>query len=402
MQKKCVEDLALFGGPKLFDRGLSTSNLVRPDIEKFLAYSRTFFDQHQYTNNGPNVKLLERRLAEFHETKFCITFCSGFWAIALATSALATKGKTEIVTPSLAYRRLSDIAAWVKLKPRFCEVDPTTLSMSAATVRPCINENTALILGVHPIVNCCDADELVKLAEAKNIPILFDSVESVYESVPNGRIGGFGCAEAFSLHVCKLLNGFGGGYVTTNNAQLAKQLSLMRGFGFDALDHIGVPGGLNAKLNEMHAAMTLASLDGVEAQVVRNRERYYAYKRLLAGVPGIRLVEFEERYRSGFKNIVSELTDDWPLSRAYTISILNAEGILARAYYSPPLHRKAMKYEFVPADLPLTDRLSERFLNLPCGHFVSVENIGEIVGLLAFIEANGKAIEESLTEKCAG
>lgn len=400
MEKKCMNDLALFGGPRLFDRDLSTSNLLQPDIEKFLGYSRIFFDQGQYTNNGPNVKLLERRLAEFHQTEFCVTFCSGFWAIALAISALAIVGKTEIVMPSLTYRRLNDIAAWVKLKPRFCEVDPITLSMSAATVRPCINENTALILGVHPIVNCCDADELATLAEERNIPILFDSVESAYESVPNGRVGGFGCAEAFSLHVCKLLNGFGGGYVTTNNADLAKQLSIMRGFGFDGMDHIAVPSGLNAKLNEMHAAMTLASLDDVEAQVARNRERYYAYKRLLAGVPGIRLLEFDERYRQGFKNIVTELTDDWPLSREYTISILNAEGILARAYYAPPLHRRPMKYEFVHADLPLTDQLSERFLSLPCGHFVSVENIGEMVGMLAFISANGRAIEERLTEKC--
>ena len=402
MKKKCVDDLALFGGPRLFDTNLSTSNLLQPDIEKFLGYSRTFFEQRQYTNNGPNVKLLERRLAEFHQTAFCVTFCSGFWAIALAISVLAIKGKTEIVMPSLTYRRMNDIAAWVKLKPHFCEVDPTTLSMSAATVRPCINENTALILGVHPIVNCCDVDELVTLAKEKHIPILFDSVESIYESTPNGRVGGFGCAEAFSLHACKLLNGFGGGYLTTNNSQLAKQLSIMRGFGFDAVDHVAVPGGLNAKLNEMHAAMTLASLDDVEAQVVRNRDRYHAYKRLLPGVPGIRLLEFDERYRSGFKNIVAQLTDDWPLSRANTISVLNAEGILARAYYAPPLHRKPMKYGFVYADLPLTDQLSEKFLNLPCGHLVSVENIGEIVGMLAFISANGKAIEEYLTQKCAG
>ena len=401
MQKKSVNDFALFGGPRLFDRGLSTSNLFQPDIEKFLRYSRTFFDQRQYTNNGPNVELLERRLAEFHQTAFCVTFCSGFWAIALAISVLAIKGKTEIVMPSLTWRRMNDIAAWVKLKPHFCEVDPITLAMSAATVRPCINENTALILAVHPIVNCCDVGELVTLGEEKNIPILFDSVESVYESTPNGRIGGFGCAEAFSLHVCKLLNGFGGGYLTTNNARLAKQLSSLRGFGFDSVDHIGAPGGLNAKLNEMHAAMTLASLDDVDEQVARNRERYHAYKRLLAGVPGIRLLEFDERYRPGFKNIVVELMDDWPLSSAYTINVLNAEGILARAYYAPPLHRKPMRYEFVHADLPLTDQISEKFLSLPCGHFVSVENIREIVVMLAFISANGKAIEERLTEKSA-
>ncbi len=397
MQKRSVDDLAVFGGQRLFKRSLSTSNLLQPDIEKFFKYSRLFFDRRQYTNNGPNVRLLERRLAEFHETEFCVTFCSGFWAIALAVSALAIKDRTEIVMPSLTYRRMTDIAAWVGLKPHFCEVDPTTLAMTSATVAPCVNENTGLILGVHPIVNCCDADDLVAFANSKNIPIMFDSVESVYESVSDGRVGGFGSAEAFSLHACKLLNGFGGGYLTTNDAALAKRLALARGFGFQDVDTVVIPGGLNANLNEVHAAMALASLDDIEAQIGRNRDRYRQYQQLLAGLPGVRLLEFDEHFRTGYKNIVVELTDDWPLTRARTISVLNAEGILARAHYAPPLHRKAMAHEYVPAHLPLTDQLAEKFLNLPCGHFVSLDDIQKIVGVLAFISANAGRIAERLT-----
>lgn len=398
IKKSSIEELAIFGGASLFAIPKSTSNLLQPDFEKFMGYSKLFFDQHQYTNNGPNVKLLERRLAAFHQTEYCVTFCTGFWAIALAISALALKGRTEIVMPSLTYRRMADIAAWVNLKPHFCEVEPATLAMSAATVRPCINENTALILGAHPIVNCCDIDGLVALAKEKNIPLLFDSVESVYESTAGGKVGGFGNAEAFSLHACKLLNGFGGGYITTNDASLAKQLALMRGFGFADIDKIVVSGGMNAKLNEIHAAMTLASLDDIEEQIARNRQRYYTYRRLLATIPGIRLLEFDECYRAAYKNIVVKLLDEWPLTRADTISILNAEKILARAYYSPPLHRKPMAFAHVPADLPVTDRLAERFLNLPCGQLVSNDDIADIVEMLGFISANANRISDRLRE----
>lgn len=397
-KKSSVEELAVFGGTSLFAIPKSTSNLLQPDFEKFMGYSKLFFDQHQYTNNGPNVKLLEQRLAAFHQTEYCVTFCTGFWAIALAISALALKGKTEIVMPSLTYRRMADIAAWVNLRPHFCEVEPETLAMSAATVRTCINENTALILGAHPIVNCCDVDGLVALAKEKNIPLLFDSVESVYESTAGGKVGGFGSAEAFSLHACKLLNGFGGGYITTNDASLARQLALMRGFGFADVDKIVVSGGMNAKLNEMHAAMTLASLDGLEEQVARNRQRYYTYKRLLPALPGIRLLEFDENNGTGYKNIVVELLDEWPLTRADTISILNAEKILARAYYSPPLHRKPMAFLHVHSDLPVTDRLAERFLNLPCGQLVSNDDIAYIVEMLGFISKNANRIKERLRE----
>lgn len=391
-RKTSVEQLAIFGGESLFATPKSTSNLLKPDFDKFLGYSKLFFDQHQYTNNGPNVKLLEQRLAVFHQAEYCVTFCSGFWAIAAAISLLATKGKTEVVMPSLTYRRMADIAAWANLRPHFCEVDPSTLAMSAGTARPCINDNTALILGVHPIVNCCDVEGLVALSKEKNIPLLFDSVESVYESTSGGKIGGFGDAEVFSLHASKLLNGFEGGYVTTNDPSVAKQLALMRGFGFQGMDSITVPGGMNAKLNEVHAAMALASLDGIDEQVARNRDRYYAYKRLLAGVPGLRLLEFDENYRTAYKNVVVELLDEWPLARLDTIKILNEEKILARAYYSPPLHQKPMAYDYIAADLPLTDSLSGRYLNLPCGQLVSNDDITDIVDILGFISAQADLI----------
>jgi len=398
IKKNGVKELAILGGDKLFSAPKSTSNLLQPSVERYLGYSKTFFDQKRYTNNGPNVKLLEKRLAEFHQVKYCVTFSSGFWAIVLALHTLVLEGKTEIIMPSLTYRRMTDMAAWLNLKPHFCEVDPNTLAMSVETVIPCINENTAIILGVHPIVNCCEAKELVELARKSNIPILFDSVESVYESTSSGKVGGFGNAECFSLHACKLFNGFGGGYLTTNDEELALKLGSERSFGFVGVDYVGVKGGMNAKLNEMHAAMSLASLDDVENQVAKNRTRYYTYKSSLSSILGIRLLEFDEEFKTGYKNIVVEIMDDWPLSRDETISILNAENVLARPYYYPPLHSKPMEYDYVPANLPATDNLAESYLNLPCGQLVSNDEIIEIVELMRFISANAREIKESLSE----
>jgi len=397
-KKGNVDELAIFGGTQMFSTPKPTSNLVRPDFEKFLGYSKDFFDRHQYTDDGVLVKQLEQRLTAFHQTEFCVAFCSGYWALALAISALTRAGKTEIVMPSFTYRRMADIAAWTGLKPHFCDVEPETMANSAMTVRPCINDNTALILGVHPIVNFCDIDGLVDLARKKNIPLLFDSVESVYESCAGRKIGGFGAGEIFSLGASKLVNGFEGGYLTTNDAKLAARLALARNFGLDKAGNVAVSGGLNAKLNEIHAAMALAGLDDLEDQFERNRQRYLIYQRLLAPLKGIRLLEFDESHRPGYKNIVIEILDDWPLSRADTVSILNAEMILARAYYTPPLHRKRMAYPYESAELPVTDRLSERYVLPPCGHLVSKDDIAMIVELMKFISANASAIKVRLQQ----
>jgi dTDP-4-amino-4,6-dideoxygalactose transaminase len=390
-QKRSVGDLAVLGGERLFETIISTSNLVRPDIERFLDYSRRYHSAGHYTNNGPMARLLEDRLAAFHQARRCISFANGFWALALTIRALATPGKREIVMPSLTYRRLADIAAWAGLTPRFCEVDPYSLAADATTIAACVNRDTALILAVHPIVNCCDAEGIVALGRDLGVPVVFDSVESAYETVGGRKVGSFGAAECFSLHASKLINGFEGGYVTTHDEDLARRLALMRGFGFAALDEV-VELGLNAKLNEAHACMALACLDDLEAQVVRNRARYQRYRSALAAVAGLRLLEFDEAEKTSYKTIVVELTADWPLGREKTLEILHAEGALARPYYHPPLHQKTMSYPHVEADLPLTDQLADAYLLLPCGHFVTDAHIDSVCGLLGFLSQNAEVI----------
>ncbi len=246
-------------------------------------------------------------------------------------------------------------------------------------------------MGVHPIVNCCDVDGLEAVSKRSGIPLLFDTVESNYETYRGYRVGRFGRAECFSLHASKLLNGFEGGYLTTNDDELAQRVSYMRGFGFKGQDTV-IDFGNNAKLNEVHASMALAALDDLPDQVRRNKSRYRCYQRLLADVPELRLIEFDEHEETSFKNIVVELCDLWPINRAATLRLLNSEGVLARAYYAPALHQKKTSYETRFDELPLTEELAERFLNLPCGEHVSLNDIESIVLLLKFIRDHANEI----------
>ncbi|MFC1778221.1 DegT/DnrJ/EryC1/StrS family aminotransferase, partial [Pseudomonadota bacterium] len=88
IEKKQIRDLTYFGGAQVFAETKSTSNLVQPDFERFLQYSKRFFIECRYTNNGPLVRMLEKRLAKFHDVEFCVAVCSGFWALVLAMSSL--------------------------------------------------------------------------------------------------------------------------------------------------------------------------------------------------------------------------------------------------------------------------------------------------------------------------
>ncbi len=390
-------DLALFGGQVTFDPPKSIGSLATPNADAFLRYSRIFFERRWYTNNGPVNRLLEDRLADWHGTTRCITFSSAFWGLSLAIRCLAVPGRREVVTPSLTYRRMGEIIASAGMVPRYCDVERQTLAQSAATTRPCINDETALILGAHPTVDCCDAAGLEQLSAETGLPLLFDSVESAYETTGGRRVGTFGRAEGFSIHATKLVNGFEGGYIVTCDDALADELKLMRGFGIPEEERVSCF-GINAKLNEIHAAAAMASLDGLPSLIERNRARHAAYCERLDGVPGITVRRFDAREQTSFKNVLARLDARWPLSRDQTLAVLQAEGMLARPYYSPPLHQIPAVFETRFGDLPVTEEVSREHMLLPCGEQVSLDDIGVIAELLNFLSARGGAVASRLND----
>lgn len=382
--------LAGFGAAPRFDRPKPTSNLVRPDPQRFKA--------HWLRIGQPGVDLveeLESRLADLHGVGHCITANSGFWMLALLMDAVRLPGRCEVVMPSLTYRRMADIVSWLGLVPHFCDIEPHTLANSARTVQACLGPDTALMIGVHPVGGHCDIEGLQDLSQRTGVPLIFDSVESVQERHAGRRIGGFGRAELFSLGASKLVNGFEGGYVTTDDAELATALRrASRGQGSGRV--------LDAPLPAVHAAMALAGLEDLSEQRVRNRLRFEAYRAGLSRLPGLRLVVPDPAFDPSHKNIVVEVQPQWPLDRDTTVELLNAENILARAYYHPPLTHKPIAYPHRAGALPHTDWAAARFISMPCGHQVSLEDIQGILEVLACLEQSAPAILEARTSRTPG
>jgi len=383
---------AVFDDKSLFAEAKPTCNLYRPDIEAFLGYSRMFYQSKRYTDDGDLCRMLELRLAEFHAVERAVSVTSGFWAHVLAMSALALPGRQEIVAPAFGYRRTDDMIAWAGYVPHFCDIDPETLGPSVDTIKAALNDRTALILAPHPMVNCCDAQGIEELGRGLGIPVVFDSVESGYRAYNNRRIGGFGDAEAFSMHSPKLLNSFEGGYITTNNRRLADLLHAMKRFGFIGEDRGKDGKALNANLNEMHAAMALASLEDVDKQILPHRRKYDLYVAGLRNIDGLKIIEHKESQRPDYRLIVVRVGDSWPLSREDTFRVLEAEKVLARPYYYP-LNHKVVEYPRVCPELPVTDAISRNFMVLPSGAHVSEHDVEEIIDILAKIRRHGSELK---------
>ncbi|MCK0109019.1 aminotransferase class I/II-fold pyridoxal phosphate-dependent enzyme [Flavobacteriaceae bacterium S0825] len=391
------EKLAILGNPPAFEKPRSTSNLIKPNIDSFLNYIKPSYSKGNLVEDNSLIQELENRLALVHGSKYCIAVCNGLWGLVLAINELKLNNKTEIIMPSLTYRRMADIAAWLKMTPHYCDVEIKTLGISAKSVENSINEKTALILAPHPIVNLCDVDGLLNISKKYKLPILFDSVEASYACYNGKSIGTFGDAEVFSVHASKFLNGFEGGYITTNNFDLARKLKAARNFGIENNQDL-ITLGINGKMILPHAAMTMSSLDLLETQIKKNKLRFYKYKELLEKVEGIDLIEYDSVERRSFKNILVKLNSQWPYSREVTLKILQKENMVVRPYYFPPLHKKEAVYPTIIGNLPNTELLMNDYMLLPCGEFVDSDDIEIIVDFLVYIESNSKEIKIELAK----
>lgn len=350
---------------------------------RILELSQRFIDQHQWSNDGPLVREAEELLAQWHGVKHCVAMSSGFWALVLTAQAIRAEtmeAKSEVLMPSLTYRRLADAMNWAGWVPRFADIDSVTLALDTIKCRQADLRNVGLVCAVNPVVGTLNPDLVSGLGNELGIPVIFDSVEAQVDQYPDGsRVGSKGKAEIFSCHASKFLNGGEGGYVTTNSDSLAVKLRMARSFGNRSPeDVIGV--GFNAKMSEIQAAWVITALEGVGPQMNFYKAIYEIYEWFLRDVPEIRLRNSQND--TSFKNILVEVADETGIGAQQLVHFLNKEGAQARQYYYPPLHNKETSYMTVKQDLETTEAVAPRLLLLPSGSRISVDHIARITRMM--------------------
>ena len=187
----------------------------------------------------------------------------------------------------------------------------------------------------------CDVDALQAIAERHRLKLLFDAAHAFGCRTPQGRVGGFGELEVFSFHATKFVNSLEGGAVVTNDDEIARQVRLMRNFGFLGYDNVGSI-GTNGKLNEFNAAMGLASIAQVEELIDVNRRNHAAYQRALTQLPGLTLMDYSDLARHNYQYLLVDVDETAAgVSRDEIVALLSSEGVNARRYFHPGCPRMA-------------------------------------------------------------
>jgi dTDP-4-amino-4,6-dideoxygalactose transaminase len=358
---------ALLGGEPLCARPIRLTEPSLPPLADIVPDLEVVWASRQLTNNGPFARELKQQLSHRVGVNVVPT-ASGTVGLMVALKALGIDG--EVVVPTITFSATAHAVVWAGATPVFADVDPATWCLTPDTIAPRLTARTQAILAVHLFGQPCDIDALVEFSQLHGLALVLDAAQAFGSTYADGRpVGSRGHAEVFSFHATKILPAGEAGAIATRDSDLGAAIARTIRFG-DEGDGVARQIGLNGKITEWAAILALHGLPDVEAHIARRSDLAGRYRARLAGVPGVsgqRAVAGARSNQQMFPLVVD--TEAFGLTAGRLAEALAAEGIEARRYYFPPLHRQPAFSE----PLPGADRRSG---SVSVRRFAGKESVG--------------------------
>jgi dTDP-4-amino-4,6-dideoxygalactose transaminase len=319
---------------------------------------------------GPQVTAFEQEFAAYCGARHAVGVGNGTDALTVALRAMGVGPGDDVVVPSFTFYATAEAVPATGARPVFCDVDPETQCVSAATVAAALTPATKAVVAVHLFGNLAPVGEI----EALGVPVLEDAAQAAGTRSTGGRPGGLGRAATWSFFPSKNLACFGdGGAITTDDDDVAELARMLRFHGSHdkvTYDHIGY----NSRLDELQAAILRVQLPHLDAWADGRRAAARHYEEAGLGELVTLPVAGAGSEPAWHLYIVrSERADELAAG-------LPAHGIGCKAYYRTPVHRQpAMRELAGGVELPATDELARTHLALPMSPVLQPAQAGEVV-----------------------
>lgn len=394
------EKLALHGGPRAKSTPFNTPSRYGSEELKLVTEA---LQEGRLMGPGGKVEDFERVAAEYYGVAHAVMVSSGTTAIHTALTALGVaEGDEVLTTPMTDIGTVSAILA-IHAIPTFTDIDLATRLVDPASLEERITARTKAVIVVHMAGLPCSMDRVMAIASKRGLRVLEDCAQSHGGRYGGRYLGTFGDAAAFSMNESKQVSTGDGGFVLTDDGEVA---GIAGQFRDKTYVRTGVPRGgqpipffaLNYRPTALQAAVGIAQMGRLGESVARRDQIVRRYYRELGDLPQL---EFPEICAGGEASW-------WPLPVRYTagdpprselVEALAAEGIpidtsmstvrnilrselfLKKRYY--PLTDRIPSFwrdtEYDPDSCPNVDELGRTVFRLPVDPRYTDEDITQTV-----------------------
>lgn len=337
---------------------------------------------------GPKTEDFEKEFARFAGSPHCVGLSSCTAALHLALRVLDLPPGSEVITTPITFVSTNHAILYEGLTPAFADVERYTGNIDVGSVETRITPNTRAIIAVHYGGYPCDLDSLYGVARRHGLAVIEDCAHACGAVYRGRRIGGIGDLHAFSFHAVKNLAMGTGGALTLASAERDARLRKLRWMGIDKDTYRRSDGATNRAyaweydvfelgykyhMNDVEAAIGLVQLRHLEAGNARRREIADIYHSELAGVPGIRLLQYEPD-RVSSRHLCCVLAEE----RDRLVDRLREANVGVGVHYKRndqyPMYREQ--------DLPNAEFFAARTMSLPLHLYLTDEDVLRVCELI--------------------
>ncbi|MEW5855162.1 MAG: DegT/DnrJ/EryC1/StrS family aminotransferase [Myxococcota bacterium] len=334
-----------------------------------------------WVTQGPEVAAFEKEFASAVGAAHACAVSSATTALHLALLGVGVGPGDDVVTVSHSFIATANAIRYCGANPRFVDVELGTFNLDPALLAEAITPRTRAILVVHQLGMPADLTALLKVARARNVPVVEDAACAVgSELVVDGawqRVGKpLGDVVCFSFHPRKVLTTGDGGMLTTSDGALDQKFRRWRQHSMSVPDTVRHSSaqvifesypelGFNYRMTDIQAAVGRVQLTRLAGLISRRRELAARYHERLAGIPGLRLPHEPAWARSNWQTYCVLLPNGAD-QKTVMQRMLNAGVSTRRGVMNA--HREAPYANLPHPPLPNSEHIQDHGVALPLFH----------------------------------
>jgi dTDP-4-amino-4,6-dideoxygalactose transaminase len=347
-----------------------------PSREKLDKYLDGIYERAWLTNNGPLVQELTARLEEYLGVENLLLVANGTLALQIAYRALGVSGnehgeQPEAITTPFTFIATASSLKWDGVQPVFADIEPDTWCISPENIEQAITSNTRAIVPVHVFGNACDVEAIDEIASRHGLKVIYDASHAFAVKYKGESLLKHGDAATLSFHATKLFHTGEGGAIIFKRKEDLERAKKMINFGITGPESIEEL-GINAKMNELQAAMGLCVLDEMEGNLKARAEVWHRYEMELGKTLQLQTRAKELDYNYAYFPVLLK-------SEAQAVRIsetLKENGVIARRYFYPSL--ESVECLGSVAEQAVSRDIGSRILCLPIFADLEVEQVHKI------------------------
>lgn len=300
-------------------------------------YIKEAFDTNWIAPLGANVNNFEKELAEYVGVGYAAALSSGTAAIHMGLHALGVQKGDIVFCQSLTFSASANPIVYEEATPVFIDSEYETWNMDPKALEKAFEKYTPkAVIVVHLYGIPAKMDEIMKICQKHNVPILEDAAESLGATINGKQTGTFGKFGAFSFNGNKIITTSGGGMLVSDDEERIAKVRFWATQSrekFRYYEHKEI--GYNYRLSNISAGIGRGQLNVLDERIAEKTNIHNTYKEGFKSIKEIQMQPYMQNSKPNFWLSAIILDKDSKVTPLQIIEALEKENIESRPIWKP-------------------------------------------------------------------